>query len=60
MRGRNDPPHAIWLRLCALGRVVVLMSGLPWRLTKLIVVLSLIGFLNERECRRGRLVPGLL
>jgi len=45
MRVCNHPPHAIWLRVCALGRVVVLTSGLPWRLTKLIVVLSLIGFL---------------
>jgi hypothetical protein len=46
---RNDPPHAMWLRVCALGRVVVLMSGLPWRLTKLIVVLSLIGFLMSEN-----------
>jgi hypothetical protein len=45
MRVSDDPPHAMWLRVCALGRVVVLMSGLPWRLTRLIVVLSLIGFL---------------
>jgi hypothetical protein len=49
MRVGNDPPHAMQPLSCALGRFVVIISRLPRRLTSLIVILSLIGFLMSRD-----------